>query len=147
MQRFSATLMRVPMIRSLRNEALLILEGRGAVLEDRPRGQPHSRYRLSEARREFVKVGVPVHLISRSEVRNPRSGAIEIDRIQTVSLFDLINMKPASGTREPLRAIDLADVIGLIRHHKLTSRNAASVAQALRPEFRKLTKAISREAR
>jgi len=54
-------------------------------------------------------------------------------------------MKLSLGTRDPLRAIDLADVIGLIRCRRLTPAFAAKIPAALRPDFRKLAKAISKQ--
>ena len=63
----------------------------------------------------------------------------------TVGLEDLINMKLDSGRRDPLRAQDLADVIGLIRHHGLGADFARRLDKSLRPEFRKLAKAVGTE--
>jgi len=178
------------MIRSLRDEALLILEGRGAVLETAREvsrilceseidgaiiggvavvlhgyvrttsavdvfvpGEPaelaaalrSAGFKFDRAKREFVNSRVPVHLVTPTDVRQPPSGPEEIDGVVTVSLFDLINMKLDSGLRNPVRYIDLADVVGLIRHHGLTSRDAPKIAKPLRPEFRKLVKAIANE--
>jgi hypothetical protein len=56
-------------------------------------------FQFDELRREFVRYG--------------------IERIITVSLLDLIEMKLASGSKNILRAQDMADVIGLIRHNRL----------------------------
>ena len=47
--------------------------------------------------------------------------------------------------RNMLRAQDLADVIGLIRHNRLTSEFAKHLDKSLRPTFRKLVKAIQQE--
>jgi hypothetical protein len=44
-----------------------------------------------------------------------------------------------------LRAIDIADVIGLIRANHLTGEFAAKLARPLRAEFRKLAKAVAKE--
>jgi hypothetical protein len=44
-----------------------------------------------------------------------------------------------------LRAQDLADVIGLLRHHRLTSGFAQHLDKALRPAFRKLVRMIQQE--
>jgi hypothetical protein len=54
-------------------------------------------------------------------------------------------MKLASGMRNMLRAQDLADVIGLIRHNFLTSEYANHLDKSLRPAFRNLVKAIQQE--
>jgi hypothetical protein len=54
-------------------------------------------------------------------------------------------MKLRSGSTNLLRAQDLADVIGLIRHHRLTNGFARQLDKALRPIFRKLVRLIQRE--
>src|SRR5207253_783519 len=70
-------------------------------------------------RREFLCDGVPVHLVTSQEATPPPREFVRIEGIRTISLPDLINLKLQSGTRNITRAQDLADVIGLIRHHKL----------------------------
>lgn len=97
-------------------------------------------------RREFVKQGVPVQLVHPEQVGALSSEAIEIEGITTVALADLINMKLRSGSTNLLRAQDLADVIGLIRHHRLSSGFARHLDKALRPAFRKLVHMIQRES-
>ncbi|MFH0792439.1 MAG: hypothetical protein V2A74_00240 [bacterium] len=93
----------------------------------------------------FVKHGVPVHLVVPEQAGSAPGDSVEIEGIMTVPLAELINMKLRSGTRDVLRAQDLADVIGLIRHHGLRSDFARRVDKALRPEFRKLVQMIGRE--
>lgn len=97
--------------------------------------------------KEFVKHGVPVHLVLPDQIGAPPKEQIDLEGITTISLADLINMKLRSGSSNPLRAQDLADVIGLIRHHSLTSGFASQVDKALRPEFRKLVRLIRQERR
>ena len=97
------------------------------------------------SRSEFRKQGVPVHLVTLQQTRTMPAGFVEIEGIRTVSLPDLIGMKLSSGLRDPLRAIDLADVIGLIRHHRLAPTFASQLPKALRAEFRKLARAIAKE--
>jgi hypothetical protein len=63
----------------------------------------------------------------------------------TVSLADLIEMKLASVSRNLLRAQDMADVIGLIRHNRLGGDFARYLDKSLRPIYRKLVKAIRQE--
>jgi hypothetical protein len=63
----------------------------------------------------------------------------------TVSLADLINMKLRSGTRSVLRAKDIGDAIGLIRHHGLTNEFTPRIEKDLRPEFQRLVDAIESE--
>lgn len=179
------------MIRSLRDEALRLLEGRGAILEvarDLTRVlcaaeidaaiiggvavvlHGHVRttadvdvfiadrtdslkdvlegagYVFDSEHREFVRDGVPVHLVFSEQLHTCPAGRVELEEIRTVSLADLINMKLASGTRDPLRAQDLADVIGLIRVHSLGGDFAPKIDKSLRVEFRKLAKAVQRES-
>lgn len=102
-------------------------------------------FTFNQERKEFVKHGVPVHLVLPDQVGALQKEAVEIDGITTVTLFDLINMKLRSGSKNLLRAQDLADVIGLIRHHQLTSGFARHLDKALRPAFRKLVRMIVRE--
>lgn len=98
------------------------------------------------AKREFAKAGVPVHLVTIEQLKRPPSAFVEIEHIRTVDLPSLIEMKLRSGTSDPLRAQDIADVIGLIRHHNLTATFARDIDKRLRPEFRKLVKAVHRGA-
>ena len=64
----------------------------------------------------------------------------------TVSLPDLLAMKLRSGTRNMLRAIDLADVIGLIRVNGLSGTFAGLLPKDIRPAYRKLIKAFDAES-
>jgi hypothetical protein len=57
----------------------------------------------------------------------------------------LIGIKLRSGATNLLRAQDLADVIGLIRHHRLTAEFARHLDKSLRPTFRKLVRTIHRQ--
>ncbi len=102
---------------------------------------------FNSERKEFVKHGVPIHLVLPEQIGTLLNAAVEIEGITTVTLVDLINMKLRSGSQNLLRAQDLADVIGLIRHHQLTSGFARHQDKALRPAFRKLVRMIERENR
>ncbi len=180
------------MIQRLRDEGLLILEGRGAILEVAREVSRVLRetdidgaviggvavvlhgfvrttvdvdvfvpgpldevsavlkahgFRFHRARREFRRGNVPVHLVTPAQTRVTPTARMEIDDVQTVTLSDLINMKLASGLRDPLRAIDLADVIGLIRVRRLAPTFASKLDRSVRNEFRKLARAIEREQR
>jgi len=95
--------------------------------------------------RAFVKKGVPIHLVLPDQVGPYPKKTIEIDGIVTVPLADLIEMKLRSGSANMLRAQDLADVIGLIRHHQLTNDFAKHIEKSLRPAFRKVVRMIERE--
>jgi hypothetical protein len=97
---------------------------------------------LDPARREFVREGIPVHLVMPDQAGPLSDDRVEIDGITTVTLADLIAMKPRSGTANLLRAQDLADVIGLIRHHHLGGRFARHLDRPLRAEYCKLVDAI-----
>ena len=175
------------MIRSLRDEALLLLDGRGAILEVARRMSAILRDRAVDGaviggvavvlhghvgttmdvelfvrnrgdtlkqdlldtglqfdatNKEFKLQDVPVHLVFADTIGSCPNHFIEVDGVQTVSLADLINMKLESGCRDPLRAQDLADVIGLIRCHGLTGDFAGRLGNPVRAEFRKLARAI-----
>jgi hypothetical protein len=173
-----------------RREALLVLEGRGAVLEtarvvsgllDPDEGgavvggvavtlHGHVRttrdvdvylpgdpaafagrliaagFALDAGRREFVREGIPVPLVRPEQVPDRPRTYVDLDGIRTVSLPDLIAMKLRSGSKNLLRAQDLADVIGLIRRHTPGPDFAARLPGDLRPEFRKLARAVARDA-
>lgn len=112
-----------------------------------------SGYVFDAAKSEFRRIGalarasrsdnaVPVHLVTNDEIGFVPTEFSEISAITTVSLHDLINMKLHSGTRSVLRAQDIADVIALIRVHRLTSAFATRIEKSQRPEFRKLVKAV-----
>jgi hypothetical protein len=95
------------------------------------------------ARREFRRHGVPVHLVTSDQTRTVPAETVEIDDVRTVSLADLIAMKLSSGTRDLLRVIDLADVIGLIGARRLTPAFAGKLPRPLRPDFRKLARMVA----
>jgi hypothetical protein len=97
--------------------------------------------------REFVRDGVPVHLVTREQLGKPPTETVEIDGIKTISLGDLIEMKLMSGTTNTLRAQYLADVIGLIRANRLTGEFAVRLDKSVRPSFRTLVRAIDQEGR
>jgi len=50
-----------------------------------------------------------------------------------------------SGTKNILRAQDVADVIGLIRQNGLTGESARQLYKSVRSDYRKLVKAIETE--
>ena len=104
-------------------------------------------FSFNSAQREFTYTGVPVHLVTSEQTKVAPAEIVNIDEVRTVSLADLINMKLHTGTQDMLRAQDLADVIGLIRHHQLSGEFARHVAKPLRNEFRKLARAIRNESR
>ncbi len=176
------------MIRSLRSEALLLLQKRGDILEvareiteilreadldgaiiggvavvlhgyvrttvdvdvfsrsaipDVAAALRSDGFRPQRSSTEFRKNGVPVHVLTAKQVRTAPADFVEIEDVQTVSLPDLIAMKLSSGTRDMLRAIDLADVIGLIRTQGLTPAFASKLPRAVRPDFRKLARAVA----
>jgi hypothetical protein len=174
----------------LRREALLMLDGRGAVLETAREvsrllapddggavvggvavvlhghvrttvdvdvylpGDPApfaarleaAGFTFDPARREFIREGIPVHRVRPEQVPDAPRAYVEVDGVRTVSLADLLAMKLRSGSRNVLRAQDLADVIGLIRRHSLGPDYAARLPKDLRPEFRKLARAVARDA-
>jgi hypothetical protein len=99
-------------------------------------------YRWDKKAREFDKEGIPVQLVTGELIERPPVRPVEIEHIRTVRLADLINIKLRSGLSSILRAQDLADVIGLMRHHKLSGAFAARVDKEFRAEFKKLLKAL-----
>jgi hypothetical protein len=176
---------------SIREEALLILQGRGAILDtareisevlrahqiegaiiggiavvlhghvrttvDVDVYTPHAErlaaalgekgFVFDQAQRRFVKAGVPVDLVTIDQIGVPPGRYEDREGILTVSLADLINIKLRSGTTDPLRAQDLADVINLIEANHLTADFAPKVRKELRPEFRTLLRALERRRR
>jgi hypothetical protein len=102
-------------------------------------------FAFDAGRKEFVRESVPVHLVTIEQLKQPPRKTIELEGITTVSLEDLIEIKLRSGSTNVLRAQDLADAIGLIRHHRLTGEFARHLDKALRPTFRRLIKELKRE--
>lgn len=76
---------------------------------------------------------------------SPPRKLIRVEDVTTVSLADLIQLKLHSGLSSPLRAQDIADVIGLIRRHKLRGDFAAKLDKSVGTEFRRLATAVRRE--
>lgn len=93
----------------------------------------------------FVKHGVPVHLVLPEQTGTSLEETVEIEGVTTAPLAVLIEMKLRTGSTNLLRAQDLADVIGLIRHHRLTGAFARRLNKSLRPAFRKLARMIEKE--
>ena len=102
-------------------------------------------FTFNRKQREFVKQGVVVHLVLPEQTGSSPYQAVDIEGITTVTLADLIGMKLRSGSTNLLRAQDLADVIGLMRQHRLTSSFAWHLDKALRPAFRNLVRMIQQE--
>lgn len=103
-------------------------------------------YLFVPERKEFVKHGVPVHLVLPEQTGTIDKPAVEMEGIATIALPDLINLKLRSGNANVLRAQDLADVIGLIRHHRLTGEFARNLDSPLRPAFRKFVRLVHNES-
>jgi hypothetical protein len=102
-------------------------------------------FHLDSTRREFLRDDIPIHFVLPEQVETDVKRSVEIEGITTIALSDLIGMKLRSGMKNLLRAQDLADVIGLIRHHQLTGEFARSLDKSLRPTFRKLVRGIERD--
>jgi len=98
-------------------------------------------------KKEFILDAIPVHLVDENMVQPPPRERVTIDKVTTVGMPDLVNMKLRSGLKNIARAQDLADVIGLIRCHNLRGDFAAKIEKSLRPEFRKLVKAVQGDKR
>jgi len=104
-------------------------------------------FALDSQKKEFVREGVPVHLVTIEQLKQPPRKTVEIEGITTISLEDLIEIKLRSGSSNVLRAQDLADAIGLIRYHRLTGEFARHLDKSLRPTYRRLMREIMREGR
>jgi Nucleotidyltransferase of unknown function (DUF6036) len=102
-------------------------------------------FALGAGKKEFVRDGIPIHLVTIEHLKQPPRKTVEIEGITTISLEDLIEIKLRSGSSNVLRAQDLADAIGLIRHHRLTGEFARHLDKSLRPTYRRLMKEIERE--
>lgn len=102
-------------------------------------------FTFDQKKKEFQKYGVPVHLVLPEQFGEIPDEVVEIEGISTVSLTQLINMKLRNGSENMLRAQDLADVIGLIRHHRLSSEFARHLDKNLRTAFRKFVRMIEKE--
>lgn len=100
---------------------------------------------FNPTRKEFILDSVPVHLVDQKMVLPAPKHFVVIEDVATIDLADLISLKLRSGTKNVTRAQDIADVIGLIRCHTLTSTFSSKIEKSLRPEFRKLVAAVKRE--
>lgn len=100
-------------------------------------------FRFDAKRREFDRDGIPVQLVD-SKVTTAPAATTDIDGVRVVDLAGLITMKLRSGSASVLRAQDIADVIGLIRHHHLRKTFAARLPGELRKSFRDLIAAVER---
>lgn len=95
--------------------------------------------------KQFSKAGVPVQIVTPQHVSTPPRQYQDLQGIRTVSLADLINIKLRSGSSNILRAQDMADVIGLLQHHAITSRFLPRIDKDLRPTFRQLLRELRRK--
>ncbi len=103
-------------------------------------------FRFDPTRREFVRDEIPVHLVTIQQVMKPPRKLVAIEGVTTVSLEDLIAMKLRSGSASVLSAQDLADAIGLIRRHRLSSDFSRLLEMDLRPTYRKIVEELKHEA-
>jgi hypothetical protein len=92
--------------------------------------------------KQFMSNDVPLQLVTEALVPSPPRAFEDVQGIRTVSLADLLNIKLRSGAASILRAQDMADVIALMRTHRLTGAFAPRIDKALRPDFRKLLDAM-----
>lgn len=100
-------------------------------------------FAFDEARREFERDGVAVQLVD-ARVTPPPESMVDVEDVRVASLGDVITMKLRSGSTSVLRAQDIADVIGLIRHRRLPKTFAGQVGKDVRKEFRRLVDAVER---
>lgn len=99
-------------------------------------------FTFGASERAFLRHGVPVYLVFVEQIGFTPSPAEEIEGVRLAGLRDLVNMKLKTGSTDPLRAQDLADVIGLLRVRGLTAAFAANIDRALRATFRKLVRTL-----
>lgn len=128
-------------LRTTRDIDLLV----GSPLEEVAAALEAGGFSHDPVSREFVREGIPIHLVSPEQAGTSLSDTVELEGIVTVTLPLLIEMKLRSGTANLLRAQDLADVIGLIRRHRLGGDFARHLEKSLRPPFRKLSRAVGKE--
>lgn len=114
------------------------------ALDDAAAALRGAGFKFHRARREFRKGGVPVHFVSTGQARPAPTHFEEIEEVRVASLQDMIALKLTLGSRDPLRAIDIADVIGLIRARRLTPAFAARLPKSVRADFRVLARAVAR---
>lgn len=74
---------------------------------------------------------------------DPAEAAVTGERFALLPLTTLIELKLASGMTAPHRLRDLADVLELIRIHRLTAEDAASLHPYVRDKFLELVRAAS----
>jgi hypothetical protein len=99
-------------------------------------------FEFDDKLREFNRDGIPVQLVTQDLVDPLPGRSVKIEGVTTVSLVDLINIKLHSGLSTIARAQDIADVIGLIQHHRLSAAFAARIDRRFRADFKKLLKAL-----
>ena len=96
-------------------------------------------------RREFVRELIPVHLVAPRSGRR-RRGPIRRGRRHPHRHAGRPHRHEApQRDHQPAPGPDLADVIGLARHHRLTGEFAARLDKSLRPAFRKIARALRDE--
>ncbi len=73
---------------------------------------------------------------------DPTEFAVEIDKVQTISLEKLIELKLASGISAPHRLKDLADVQELIKIKHLGGSIAEKLDSSVKPKYLELLDAV-----
>ena len=99
-------------------------------------------FRWDAKAREFDRGGVPVQFVTDDVIDPIPTRMTSIEEISTVNLGDLISIKLSSGLDNVLRSQDIADVIGLIKHHRLTGAFAPKIDKRFRADFKKLLRAL-----
>jgi hypothetical protein len=119
----------------------------GGDLQATKRALESAGFTFDRKARRFWKGDVAVDLVTIEEIETRPRSLVRIDGVPTVSLPDLVTMKLRSGLAHLVQAIDLADVIGLIRNRGLTSEFARQIPKDLRAPFRKLVRAVRQDSR
>ncbi len=95
-------------------------------------------FEWDEANREFVRHGIPIHLMNAEELGYGPTYFEERSNINVVSLAELLTLKLKTGVRAIHRAKDLADIVELIKARDVTMSYSSRIAEDVRPEFRRI---------
>ncbi len=95
-----------------------------------------------EANREFVKDGIPIHLMTAEELNHTPAFFEDRSDIHVVSLAELLTLKLKTGVHEMKRAKDLADIVELISARGIDGSYSSQIAKDVRPDFRRIMRKL-----
>lgn len=96
-------------------------------------------------KQEFVRDGIPVHLLTPEELGHRPVYLEEREAIRTVSLGELLTLKLKTGVRNLHRAKDLADVVELIKARDLNAGYSPRIADDVRAEYRRIIRDLKEQ--